>query len=1160
MKRLTQCPSCGAPITDVKPDDINYICKYCGVSHKLDVTHIDEKINKIYSLLANLRFDEAYSHADELVMSNPKSGYAYFLRVLAANRVCYCDNDNPDWNYKKIPTLNDVQFGSITKLDDVKKAIEYAETDYDREYFKKTFAYLEKVRKSAVDVIEGHKYDCDIFISVKVTQLDENGKPLLDANGNALTTYDFAEASKLYGRLKDRYPECKIFLSENVKNEFVGLNYEPIIFAALRSAKVMILRGDSNQNINSVWVRNEWKRYLRWMRDLDDGTKRNFVFLQGNNSVTIPSDFKDLQAIKVYEMGAEQQLYTFLDNCLSEQHGKKIVGKTFDQQVAQIDGAQVTAVERKALRTYSGAQNKAVDSLIESAMYDLRYTASIREAEDRKRSRKHCFDELRDILKAHPDAHKAELYLLLEEGNATELEDIFFTGYSPSVLKRFFEIADEKEALQAIDKVVNWFANSKNKNIKQVTPLFNTVIAPHFDYINKEKLTRLLAGMRNECKQLITDTSTAAESSDIVDYIECHLQLGQYLTNNDPNCYIRDRVFWLKNLTGTKIDDNLRIKILKLCNEIKAVQKGNVYALWFSISASIQEHLCLPEDIDWYYENTLEDYENGDVDELYEFIHDRTNIDRFKELFSYAPNSSGDKFDKKTFLQAFLELIIASENTYDKAPDGSLEPSQGTSDEALNGFDLFNKYIEYDLSDDKLPTEPYRVPLDKNGYSVALEIDKKLARFKKGNHTVIDDLLLSFATKLQDEELFEHAIKVYKMYLAQQNSQNSVDCILVRFYITMCENKCRDIYEQRASLTRVKVVSLKSDLFDLINSTNSAQEKSELQKLRKELSEFAEYHDNFVSAGSKIGYLLEELPPCTIANAEKYKEKIDELVKTCDNIRKTDSYASSLVDSNLGAKINRAVEQKNILCKVENSALKVFGKGTNYKRAWERMCNELNYKSGTTQVYPFAVYEEEVAILKQNIQYLTPKNEYESAIKYLQQHFDEAKKDCKSTVETGKKIQAENNRRKQIANRRRARREDFFAVLPKIGGYVAVIAPKILMAVFVGILWFVHGCDCSEPITFDMVGDFWIGAWICCIIVDIIVGIVLNHCQDDHEGLYKFHRIAIMVIHYLITLYFAWKIFGGVDDCLMACNIENLSFIFVSGALAGWNTFRLYMD
>ena len=1158
MKRLTQCPSCGAPITDVKPDDINYICKYCGVSHKLDVTHIDEKINKIYSLLANLRFDEAYSHADELVMSNPKSGYAYFLRVLAAYRVCYCDNDNPDWNYKKIPTLNDVQFGSITELDDVKKAIEYAETDYDREYFKKTFDYLEKVRKSAVDVIEGHKYDCDIFISVKVTQCDENGNPVLDANGNALTTYDFAEASKLYVHLKERYPDCKIFLSENVKNEFVGLNYEPIIFAALRSAKVMILRGDSNQNINSVWVRNEWKRYLRWMRDLDDGTKRNFVFLQGNNSVTIPSDFKDLQAIKVYEMGAEQQLYTFLDNCLSEQHGKKIVGKTFDQQVAQIDGAQVTAVERKALRTYSGAQNKTLDHKIDSCMYDLREAAEITDPEKQKRRRKQCFDELRDILSEHPEAHRAKLYLLLESGSAVDLNDMFFGDYDEDVLQRFFDIADEKEAVQTIDRVIEWFLTNNSKSLHQAVMLFDTVVAPHFEYISKDKLNQLSARLLLECDSMFKKYANDTEAKNLImGYVDCYLKLRQYITDNDTKQYISDRVYWLKKLADSKLDKELKQRVLAICNQIQTAQKGNVYALWFSISASLQQTLCLPGGIACYYEKQVAclDDKEMDSDLLKGFVHDKININRFKDLFAYAPSGSKDGFDKKTFLKAFLEFVIASATTYESS-NGHLKLSKGTNDEDLNGYDLFVKYIEYDLGEENLGTREYSViDLDE-----ILEVNKNVAMYKKGKHTVLDDLLLSFASELQKNKFFEEAIAIYKMYLAQQNNPINVDHILVRFYMMMCEQKCCNLSELEGVLVRIKVKDLRDDLVELINKVTSAREKDALQKLRGKLLDFADTHNDYVDVGIKVDRLLKEMPPCTLEYFDEFNEKVQEMDKMHNDLQKVDDEACFLLEKYLGERMISMLNQGSELCDAFTISIKLFGDKIDGGRAWGRMCNELNYKAGKTLEYPFAEYEKQLGLLRQKSQYLAPKDKYQPAINYLQQHFDEAKKDCKSTVETGKKIQAENNRREQIANRRRARREDFFAVLPKIGGYVAVIAPKILMAVFVGILWFVHGCDCSEPITFDMVGDFWISAWICCIIVDIIAGIVLNITRDDHDGLYMFHRISTMVIHYLITLYFAWKIFGGVDDCLMACNIENLSFIFVSGALAGWNTFRLYMD
>ena len=41
----------------------------------------------------------------------------------------------------------------------------------------------------------------------------------------------------------------------------LGSEYEPIIYAALQSARAMVVLGTKAEHFNAVWVRNEWSRY-----------------------------------------------------------------------------------------------------------------------------------------------------------------------------------------------------------------------------------------------------------------------------------------------------------------------------------------------------------------------------------------------------------------------------------------------------------------------------------------------------------------------------------------------------------------------------------------------------------------------------------------------------------------------------------------------------------------------------------------------------------------------------------------------------------------------------------------------------------------------------------------------------------------------------------
>ena len=45
----------------------------------------------------------------------------------------------------------------------------------------------------------------------------------------------------------------------------LGQEYEPYIFAALNSAKIMLAFGTDYEYFNAVWVKNEWSRFLKLM-------------------------------------------------------------------------------------------------------------------------------------------------------------------------------------------------------------------------------------------------------------------------------------------------------------------------------------------------------------------------------------------------------------------------------------------------------------------------------------------------------------------------------------------------------------------------------------------------------------------------------------------------------------------------------------------------------------------------------------------------------------------------------------------------------------------------------------------------------------------------------------------------------------------------------
>ena len=57
-----------------------------------------------------------------------------------------------------------------------------------------------------------------------------------------------------------------MFFARITLEDKAGSQYEPYIFATLNSAKVMVAVGTKPEHFNTVWVKNEWSRYLALMK------------------------------------------------------------------------------------------------------------------------------------------------------------------------------------------------------------------------------------------------------------------------------------------------------------------------------------------------------------------------------------------------------------------------------------------------------------------------------------------------------------------------------------------------------------------------------------------------------------------------------------------------------------------------------------------------------------------------------------------------------------------------------------------------------------------------------------------------------------------------------------------------------------------------------
>lgn len=140
----------------------------------------------------------------------------------------------------------------------------------------------------------------DVFICYK--ESDEKGQ----------RTVDSELAHDIYDVLTEK--GYKVFYSRITLKAKLGQDYEPYIFSALNSAKVMLAIGTQYDYYNAVWVKNEWSRYLALMSN--DKGKMLIPCYKDIDAYDMPSEFKHLQAQDLSSPRAFQDLVNTVEKII----------------------------------------------------------------------------------------------------------------------------------------------------------------------------------------------------------------------------------------------------------------------------------------------------------------------------------------------------------------------------------------------------------------------------------------------------------------------------------------------------------------------------------------------------------------------------------------------------------------------------------------------------------------------------------------------------------------------------------------------------------------------------------------------------------------------------------------------------------------------------
>ena len=265
-------------------------CEFCGSVQTVPKVD-DEKKNNLFARANRLRaaceFDKATGIYEAIVADFPEEAEAYWGLVLCKYGIEYVDDPATG---KKIPTCHRSSFDSILEDSNLEQALENADLSAQKLYRQEAKEF-ERIRKGILEVSYSEK-PYDIFICYKET--DEKGDRTLDS----------VLAQDLYSTLIDK--GYRVFFSRITLQGKLGEAYEPYIFAALNSAKVMLAVGTCYEYYNAVWVKNEWSRYLKICEA--DKSKHLIPCYKDLDPEDMPKEFNHLQGADLGKMGAMQDI------------------------------------------------------------------------------------------------------------------------------------------------------------------------------------------------------------------------------------------------------------------------------------------------------------------------------------------------------------------------------------------------------------------------------------------------------------------------------------------------------------------------------------------------------------------------------------------------------------------------------------------------------------------------------------------------------------------------------------------------------------------------------------------------------------------------------------------------------------------------------------
>lgn len=336
---ILKCKMCGGDVQFIK-QQAHGTCESCGTVSTIP-TIDDEQLVNLFNRANHFRreneFDRAVKAYESILEKDALLAEAYWGLVLSRYGIEYVEDPK---THELVPTCHRVQSSSILKDSDYLLALENGKDEYTKSLYEEEAKRIYEIQRDIL-ALSHQEEPYDVFICYKET--DDYGS----------RTKDSILAQEIYYKLTDE--GFRVFFSRITLEEKLGTQYEPYIFSALNSSKVMVVVGTKPDYLNAVWLRNEWSRFLDLMKK--DKSKLLIPCYSEMNPYDLPEELSVLQSQDMSKIGFLQDLIRGIRKVLAKSN--TAMEKTQDTHSATVS---VPGVEQLLDR---------VDLFLEDADFDM---------------------------------------------------------------------------------------------------------------------------------------------------------------------------------------------------------------------------------------------------------------------------------------------------------------------------------------------------------------------------------------------------------------------------------------------------------------------------------------------------------------------------------------------------------------------------------------------------------------------------------------------------------------------------------------------------------------------------------------------------------------------------------------------------------------------